>query len=146
MKNLLRSAAIAVASTALVAGGATAATAAPAAANTTSVAAAPAGSVSAAVAPYGPDPKSKIRVKKVGKKLTFRLTARFRDDAGTPVGIRKATIQVLKGRKWKTLKNVKLNPSGRGTYKKSDGKKRKYRMLVKPTSLYQGFRTFSVKI
>ncbi|KQX74559.1 MULTISPECIES: hypothetical protein [Aeromicrobium] len=148
MKNLLRSAAIAVASTALVAGGATAATAAPAAASTaattTTAAASPSGTVTAAGFPL--DQKSKIRVKKVGKKLTFRLTARFLNEFGQPVGIRKATIQVLKGRKWKTLKNVKLNSNGRGNYKKTDGKKRKYRMLIKPTSLYDGGVTRSVRI
>lgn len=147
MKNLLRSAAIAVASTALVAGGATAATAqgsSPAATSASDVSTT--ANVSTAVAPYPIDYKSKIRVKKVGKKLTFRFTARYRDDAGRPVGIRKVTLQVLKKGKWRTQKNVKLNRKGTGTYKRTDGKKRKYRMVIKPTSLYQGGRTVSVKI
>jgi len=151
MKNLLRVTAIAVASTALVAGGATVATAAPVATATAGSTAAPsvsvAGNVSAAAAPYGLDYKTKIRVQKRGKKLTFRLTARFLDDAGTPVGIRKATIQVFKkGKGWRTLKNVKLNSRGTGTYKKSDGKKRKYRMSIKATTLYQGGVTNSFRI
>jgi hypothetical protein len=146
MKNLFRAAAVAVASTALVAGGATVATAAPSTAAVASTGVSASSDVSVAAAPYAPDPKSKIRIQKRGSKLTFRLTARYRDDAYQPVGIRKATIQVLKGKKWKTLKNVKLNRNGGGTYKTSSSKKRKYRMLVKPTSLYQGFRTVSVKI
>jgi hypothetical protein len=147
MKNLFRAAAIAVASTALVAGGATAATASgqasPAALSTDVSAAA---NVSTAVAPYPIDPQSKIRVKKIGKKLTFRFTAGFRDDAGRRHGIRKVTLQVKKNHKWRTVKNVKLKSNGTGKYKRSDRKKRNYRMLIKPTSLYQGGHTVTVKI
>lgn len=147
MKNLFRAAAIAVASTALVAGATTAATAAPATVSTSSVATASTSTnVSTAVAPYGLDYKSKIRVQKKGKKLTFRLTARYRDDAGKPHGIRKATIQVWRGGKWKNLKHVNLKANGTGKYKRSDRKKRNYRMVVKATSLYQGGMTRQVKI
>ena len=143
MRTLLRAAAIAVASTALVAGGATVATASP---TTAASSVSTSSDVSIAVAPYPIDYKSKIRIEKRGKKLTFRLTARYRDDAGTPVGIRRATIQVLKNHKWRTLKNVRLKSNGTGKYKRTDGKKRKYRMLIKPTSLYQGGNTVSVRI
>jgi hypothetical protein len=144
MKNLLRAAAVSVASTALVAGGATVATAAPSTAATT---VSSSNSVSAAAAPFGPDRESKIRLRKVGKKLTIRLTARYFDDTiGKPVGIRKATVQIHKKGKWRTLKNVKLNSKGRASFKRTDGKTRKYRMLVKPTSLYQGFHTRTAKI
>jgi len=147
MRTLLRAAAIAVASTALVAGGATVATAAPVASAAPAASVSATGDYSAAVAPYGLDYKTKIRVQKRGSKLTFRLTARYLDDAGTPVGIRKATIQVFKkGKGWRTLKNVNLNTRGTGSYKKRDGKKRKYRMLIKATSLYQGGTTNSFKI
>jgi hypothetical protein len=90
---------------------------------------------------YGIDYKSKIRVQKRGKKLTFRLTARYINNAGRPVGIRKATIQVKRGGKWKNLKHVKLKKSGTGTYKKSDKKKRNYRMVIKTTGTYQGGNT-----
>lgn len=146
MKNLLRAAAIVVATTALVAGGATVATAAPVA-TTAAPSVSAAGTVAAAAAPYALDYKTKIRVQKRGSKLAFRLTARYLDDAGTPVGIRKATIQVFKkGKGWRTLKIVNLSTRGTGSYKKSDGKKRKYRMLVKPTSLYQGGTTPSFRI
>lgn len=146
MKNLLRAAAISVASTALVAGGATVATAAPTSTAAASSAVSATGDVSAAAAPYQMDPQSKIRVNKRGSKLKFRLTARFLDDAGRPIGVRRATIQVHKKGKWRTLKNVRLNTEGRGSYKRTDGKKRKYRMLVKPTSLYVGGVTKSLKI
>ncbi len=149
MKNLLRSAAIAVASTALVAGGATAATAAPVAttsATSTTVAAAPAGSVSAAVAPYGLDYKSKLRATKRGSKIKFRFTARFRDDAGNPVGIRKVTLKIKKGKKWRTLKNVTLKTNGTGSYKYTKKKRYNYKMVIKPTALYQGGETRPFKI
>lgn len=145
MKNLLRAAAIAVASTALVAGGTSAVNAAPVAASTAATVTTT-GGVSAAVAPYPLDYKSKIRVKKVGKKLTFRVTARYRDDLNNPVGIRRATIQVWRGGKWKNLKHVKLTTKGTGTYKRSDRKKRNYRLVIKATSLYQGGVTDNVKI
>jgi hypothetical protein len=144
MKNLLRAAAISVASTALVAGGATVATAAPSAPTAASSTVTTAGTVSTAAFPM--DPKSKIRVNKRGSKLKFRLTARYINQVGQPVGVRRATIQVHKKGKWRTLKNVRLNSEGRGSYKRTDGKKRKYRMLVKPTSLYVGGVTPSFKI
>jgi hypothetical protein len=144
MKNLLRAAAISVASTALVAGGATVATAAPSAPVSTSSAVTASSNVS--IAGFPMDPQSKIRVNKRGSKLKFRLTARFLNEFGRPVGVRKATIQVHKKGKWRTLKNVRLNSEGRGSYKRTDGKKRKYRMLIKPTSLYVGGVTKSLKI
>ena len=149
MKNLLRSAAIAVASTALVAGGATAATAAPTAtvaAASTAVAASSSGDVSAAAAPYGLDYKSKLRATKRGSKIKFRFTARFRDDAGNPVGIRKVTLKVKRGGKWRTVKNVKLKKSGTGSYKLTKKKRYNYKMVIKPTSLYQGGETTPFKI
>jgi hypothetical protein len=144
MKNLLRAAAISVASTALVAGGAAVATAAPAAPVSASSSVAAAGSVSTAA--FQMDAASKIRVQKRGSKLKFRLTARYLNEVGQPVGVRRATIQIHKKGKWRTLKNVRLNSEGRGSYKRTDGKKRKYRMLIKPTSLYVGGVTKSVKI
>ena len=144
MKNLLRAAAISVASTALVAGGATVATAAPSAPTAASSTVTTAGTVSTAA--FSMDPQSKIRVNKRGSKLKFRLTARYINEVGQPVGVRRATIQVHKKGKWRTLKNVRLNSEGRGSYKRTDGKKRKYRMLVKPTSLYVGGVTQSLKI
>lgn len=141
MKSLLRAAAIAVASTALVAGGATVASAAPtatgqpAAVTTTTVSTA---GVSTAVAPYPLEAQTKIRVKKIGKKLTFRFTARYSDDAGTPVGIRRVKLQVKKNHKWRTIHNAKLSSKGTGTYHRSDKKKRNYRMVIDATPLYQG--------
>ncbi|MET0468205.1 MAG: hypothetical protein ABWZ87_05655 [Aeromicrobium sp.] len=147
MKSLLRFAAITIASTALVASGAVSATASSSA-NTVEAAApvtatAP---VSSAVAPYPLNYKSKLRAQKRGKKITFRLVARYTDDAGNGIGIRRATLQVKKGGKWKTVKHVKLKSNGTGKYKRTDKKKRNYRMVIKATSLYQGGRTVPFKI
>jgi hypothetical protein len=150
MKTLLRFAAITVASTALVAGGAVTATAAPATSSVVSSTAAPiatsAEPVSIAAAPYPLDAKTKLRAVKRGKKITFRLVARYRNDAGQSVGIRRATLQVLKHSKWRTVKRVSLNSKGIGKVKRSDKKKRKYRMVVVATSVYQGGRTIPFKI
>jgi hypothetical protein len=147
MKSLMRVAAVAVASTALVAGMSTAASAAPSATTAESTkTVTTAGTVSIAAPPYALDYKSKLRAQKRGKKITFRLTARYRDDAGRPVGIRRATLEVKKGGKWKTLKHVKLKASGTGKFKRTDKKKRNYRMVIKPTSVYQGGQTIPFKI
>jgi hypothetical protein len=151
MKTLLRLAAITVASTALVAGSAVAATAAPTTSSAVSSTAAPvatsAAPVGISVAPYPLDAgKSKLRAVKRGKKITFRLVARYRNDAGQSVGIRRATLQVLKHSKWRTVKRVSLNSKGIGKVKRSDKKKRKYRMVVVATSVYQGGRTIPFKI
>lgn len=87
-----------------------------------------------------------IQIKKRGKKLTFKIKARYIAANGKPVGIRKATIQVKKGSKWKTLKNVNLKKNGTKTFKKSDKKKRQYRLVIKTTSLYTGGQTGKIKI
>jgi len=101
--------------------------------------------IAAAVAPtavrYVVDYKSKIRVQKRGKKLTFRLTARYINSAGRPVGIRKATVQVKRGSKWKTIKRVNLKKNGTAKFKRSDKKKRSYRMVIATTGTYEGGQT-----
>ena len=145
MKTLLRFAAITVASTALVAGGTVAATAAPTTSSVVSSTAAPVATsgepVSIAAAPYPLDGKTKLRAVKRGKKITFRLVARYRNDAGQSVGIRRVTLQVKKGSKWRTVKRVKLNSKGIGKVKRSDKKKRNYRMVIKTTGVYAGGNT-----
>jgi hypothetical protein len=87
-----------------------------------------------------------IRITKRGKKLTFKIKVRYINNAGRPVGVRKATVQVLKGRKWKTLKNVNLKKNGTKTFKKSDKKKRKYRLYIKTNSTYSGGTTKGIRI
>lgn len=95
---------------------------------------------------YGVEGSSGIKVRKKGKKLTFRVKARYIDSRGVPVGIRRATIQVHKKGKWRTLKNLKLKSNGTRTYKRSDKSKRKYRLVVKTTSTYQGGSTRGLRI
>ena len=95
---------------------------------------------------YGVESSSGIKVRKKGKKLTFRVKARYIDNRGLPVGIRRATIQVHKKGKWRTLKNLKLKSNGTRTYKRSDKSKRKYRLVVKTTSVYQGGSTSGLRI
>lgn len=90
---------------------------------------------------YGLDYRSEIRVAKRGKKLTFKLKARYINNAGRAVSVGRATIQVKKGGKWKTLKHVKIKKNGTATYKRKDRKKRNYRMTVKTTSKIQGNST-----
>lgn len=78
------------------------------------------------------------KITKRGKKLTFKVKLRYVDNKSRSVGIRKAALQVKKGSKWRTLKNLKLKKNGTVTYKRSDKKKRNYRLVVKTTGLYQG--------
>jgi hypothetical protein len=79
-----------------------------------------------------------FKVRKIGKKLTFKTTVRYVNNAGKSIGIRKATLQVKKGSKWRTLKKLKLNKKGKATYRKSDRKKRSYRLVIKETGTYGG--------
>ena len=132
MKNLLRAAAISVASTALVAGGTTVANAAPTAPASTVVAS---GSVSATAAPIE---NSQFSARKRGSKITFKVIARYRDASGSYASARRAKLQVAKGGKWKTLKNVRLNSKGKGIYKRTERKKRNYRVIIKPTAAHDG--------
>ena len=90
---------------------------------------------------FGVDNSSSIKVTKRGKKLTFKLKARYINNVNAAVGLRRATIQVKKGGTWKTLKHVKLKSNGTATYKRTDGKKRNYRMLIKTTDQVQGGNT-----
>lgn len=90
---------------------------------------------------YGLEFRSGLEVKKRGKKLTFKVKARYVDNAGRNVGVRKATIQVKKGSKWRTLKKLNLKKNGTKTYTRRDGKKRNYRLVIKETSVYQGGQT-----
>lgn len=90
---------------------------------------------------YGLESRSGLEVKKRGKKLTFKVKARYVDNRNKTVRVNRATIQVKKGGKWRTLKHVKLKKNGTATYKRSDKKKRSYRLVVKQTSVYQGGQT-----
>lgn len=87
---------------------------------------------------YGLDYRTEVRVTKRGKKLAFKVKASYINNANRAVKVDKATIQVKKGRKWKTLKHVKLKKNGTATYKKSDKKKRSYRLVIKQTGTHQG--------
>lgn len=82
-----------------------------------------------------------LRVSKRGKKLTFKVNATYRDKNEKKKSAKRATIQVKKGGKWKSLKTIKLNSKGKGTYKKSDKKKRQYRLQIKTTNTLQGGTT-----
>lgn len=87
---------------------------------------------------YGLDYRTEVQVRKRGKKLTFKVKARYIDNTGKPVRVSKATVQVKKGSKWKTLKKVKLKSNGTATFKKSDKKKRTYRLVIPQTGTHQG--------
>lgn len=78
------------------------------------------------------------QIRKRGKKLTFKVKLRYVNNAGKSVGIRKASLQAKKGSKWRTVKNLKLKKNGTVTYKRSDKKKRSYRLVIKTTGAYQG--------
>jgi hypothetical protein len=105
-----------------------------------------AGTSNAAQIRYGLEYRSGIEMKKKGKKLTFKIKARYVDSRGKNVGIRKAIVQVKKGKKWKTLKKVNLKKNGTKTFSRKDGKKRNYRLVIKTTSLYQGGQTKPIKM
>jgi hypothetical protein len=90
---------------------------------------------------YAIESSSGLRVTKKGKKLTFKVTATYRDNREKRRSPGRATIQVKKSGKWKTLKTVKLNSKGKATYKKSDGKKRQYRMKISTTTKIKGGTT-----
>lgn len=90
---------------------------------------------------YAVESGSGLKVTKRGKKMTFKLKATYRDKSEKRKSAKRATIQVKKSGKWKTLKNVKLNSKGKATYKRKDGKKRQYRMVIKTTNTLQGATT-----
>lgn len=87
---------------------------------------------------YGVNSADGAQIRKVGKKLTFKIKVRYIGANLRPVGIRKVTLQVKRGSKWRTVKKVNLKKNGTKTVKATEKKKRHYRIVVKDTSLYQG--------
>jgi len=97
-----------------------------------------AGGSNAAQVRYGIEYRSGFDVRKRGKKLTFKGKFRYVDNRNQNVSIRKGQLQVKRGSKWKTIKNLKLKKNGTFTYKRKDKKKRSYRVVIKTTAVYQG--------
>lgn len=95
---------------------------------------------------YALESRQGIYVSKRGKKMTFKITATYRDKSEKRKSAKKATVQVKKGSKWKTLKKVKLNSKGQASFKRKDGKKRSYRVVVKTTNTFLGGNTKGLKI
>jgi hypothetical protein len=87
---------------------------------------------------YGVNSSDGAHIRKVGKKLTFKIKVRYIGANSKPVGIRKVTLQEKRGSKWRTVKKINLKKNGTKTFKTSNKKKRNYRLVVKDTSLYQG--------
>ena len=87
---------------------------------------------------YGLSLDNGAKITKRGKKLTFKVKLRYVNAAGGLTGLRKAKLQAKKGSKWRTVKNVKLKKNGTRTVKISDRKKRSYRLVIKPTGVYEG--------
>ncbi len=84
------------------------------------------------------DTFGKFKVRHAGKKVTMSVRAQIRDSSGKKASAKRAKIQYKKGRKWKTLKNVRINSKGKASYKYSTKSKRQYRLVVKKTSTVQG--------
>lgn len=95
---------------------------------------------------YALESRRALYVSKRGKKMSFKITATYRDKAGKRKSARKATVQIKKSGKWKTLKNVKLNSKGQASFKRKDGKKRTYRVVIKTTNTIAGGSTKGLKI
>jgi hypothetical protein len=97
-----------------------------------------AGGSNAAQVRYGIEYRSGFDVRKRGKKLTFKGKFRYVDNRNKNVSIRKGQLQVKRGSKWRTVKNLKFKKNGTFTYKRKDKKKRTYRIVIKTTNVYQG--------
>lgn len=75
---------------------------------------------------------------KRGSKVTFKLKG-FRTFTGTRwVSVKKVKLQVKKGKKWKTIKTVRVNANGHGKYSLKSKKKRPYRVYIPTTTRVQG--------
>lgn len=90
--------------------------------------------------------KGGIRIVRKGSKLTFKVhnIKAFSGTKYTP--LKKATVQVKKGKKWKTLKTVKLNKKGSKNFSIKKKGKRKYRLFIKTTTTVQGGATGAIRI
>ncbi|MCD9155124.1 hypothetical protein [Aeromicrobium duanguangcaii] len=87
-----------------------------------------------------------LRIVRKGSKLTFKVQ-KVRSFTGTKyVRVKTATVQVKKGKKWKKLKNVKLNKKGNKNFSIKKKGKRKYRLVIKTTNTIQGAKTGAIKI
>ncbi|RYZ67633.1 MULTISPECIES: hypothetical protein [Aeromicrobium] len=77
-------------------------------------------------------------ITKRGSKVTFKLKG-FKTFTGTRwVSVKKVKLQVKKGKKWKTVKTIRVNANGHGKYSLKSKKKRPYRVYIPTTTRVQG--------
>lgn len=94
----------------------------------------------------GLDPRGGIRIERRGSKVTFKLKAIRSFNGSKHVALRKATVQVKKGKKWKTFKTVKLNKKGSKNFSVRKKSKSRYRLYVKTTATVEGGTTRSIRV
>ncbi|SKB07857.1 hypothetical protein [Aeromicrobium choanae] len=94
----------------------------------------------------GLNPSGGIRIVRKGSKVTFKVQKIRAFNGARYTALPKATVQVKKGKKWKTLKTVKLNKYGSRTFKIKHKSKRKYRLYIKTTTSVQGGATGAIRI
>lgn len=94
---------------------------------------------------YAVDPGTVIKINRVNKKLSFKVRATYTAANGKHYSVGKAKIQYKKNGAWKTLKTLKLNSTGRATYKITTSKKRPYRLVIATTNVFQGAATPATK-
>lgn len=84
-----------------------------------------------------------LKVNRRNNSMTFRAfqvvivnpaTGRFQS-------VKRVKLQQQRGNKWKTIKNIKLNSKGSGSYKTSIKKKYRYRLYISATETQTKFST-----
>lgn len=88
-----------------------------------------------------------LQIKRRGSKLTFNVRKLRSYNGARYVKVQhKVKVQVKKGKKWKTLRNVKVNKKGNKSFSLRHGGKRKYRLFVPTTAKVQGGKTAAIRI
>ena len=79
-----------------------------------------------------------FKVRHRGKKVSMSMRAQIRNNDGSRASAGRAYVQYAKNGRWKHLKRVRLNSSGKASYKYSTRSKRTYRLVVKRTTKIDG--------
>lgn len=84
-----------------------------------------------------------LKINRRNSKITFnaRQIKVINPSSGKYVSVKRVKLQQLKKGNWKTLKTIKLNSKGNGSYSKKGNKKYRYRLYTPRTSSQERFVT-----
>jgi hypothetical protein len=88
-----------------------------------------------------------LRINRRNNKMTFRAfgVKVINPSSGQLQSVKRVKLQQLRGSKWKTLKTIKLDSKGSGSYRTSIKKKYRYRLYITRSATQEKFETIKTR-